>query len=57
LLLISSFLLLIVLSSFKIINSFIVLGNNLFLDLVTILLTLEKVALEEVELKVAKIAK
>jgi hypothetical protein len=35
--------------SFKINSFLIVLGNNLFLDLVTILLTLENVASEGVE--------
>ena len=55
LLLISSSLSPILLSSFKIISFLILLGSNLFLDLVTILPTLEKVASEGVE--VVKIAK
>ena len=49
LLFISSSLSSIALSSLSIINFLIVLGNNLFLDLVTILLALEKVDLEGVE--------
>jgi hypothetical protein len=55
LLLINSSLFSTVLSSFNIINFLLIEDNNLFLDLVTILPTLEKVASKGVE--VAKIAK